>query len=214
MKRTLAGASLLLLALAVRAEAPTPAHVQALCTGAESPAHCGRLIEAEQMKALPDLAARDGDKLTIKLFPSGTRVLVDSIERQNERSYALWDYWSPVNAVVLLLSSGDDLSYAILQRATGQLTTLPAEPVLAPDRQRLVVADFCARGCTNELTVWRLSRDGARKELAFKPPAGAWTDVVAGWKDADVVTVQFTPPGATESRTVERKLAAGDWQRP
>ena len=33
----------------------------------------------------------------------------------------------------------------MLQRAVGQYTALPAEPVLSPDRQRVVVADFCER---------------------------------------------------------------------
>jgi len=211
--RIAAGACLLLCAAFARAEAPTPERVAELCARVEGPAHCGRMVEAEQLKALPDLAKRDGDTLTIKLFPSGTRLLVDTLATQNERSYALWDYWSPVNSVVLFVSSGDDLSYAILQRATGQLTTLPAEPILAPDRQRLVVADFCTRNCENELSVWRLSRDGVRKELSYKPTT-KWGDVTAKWKDADTLTVEFTPPGASEARTVDRKLSASDWQRP
>lgn len=211
--RAAAGACLLLLALCARGEAPTPERVLEICARVESPAHCGRLVEAEQLKALPDLARRDGDTLAVKLFPSGTRLFVDSIASRNERSYALWDYWSPVNAVVLFVSSGDDLSYAVLQRATGQLTTLPAEPVLAPDRQRLAVADFCSRNCTNELSVWRVTRDGVRKELAYRPPS-PWSDVTARWKDGETLAVEFTAAGASEARTVVRKLAAPDWQRP
>lgn len=210
--RALAGVLLVATSLGARAEPLKPERVQELCAGADGPAHCGRLIEAEQLKALPDLAKRDGDTLTVKLFPSGTRLFVDSSAAgQGEKSYAVWDYWSPVNAVVLFVTAGDELSYAVLQRATGQLTVLPAEPVLAPDRQRIVVADFCGN-CTNELAVWRVSRDGLRKELVYRPPA-TWSDVTAAWKDPETLELRYALPGASETR-VERKLSAGDWKRP
>lgn len=183
-----------------------------LCANVEGPAHCARAIEAEQLKTLPDLAKRDGDTLTVRLFPSGTRLLVDTLTASNERSYALWDYWSPINAVVLFVASGEDVSYAVLQRANGQLTALPAEPVLAPDRQRVAVADFCSRKCTNEVTVWRVSRDGVSKEMSWKPPAD-WGDVTVAWKDPDTVVVQYDPAGGGDRKSVDRKLAAGDWKR-
>ena len=211
LMRVAAGA-MAVVATVAHAEAPTPERVLEICARVESPAHCGRLVEAEQLKALPNLATRNGDTLTVTMFPSGTRLLVDSLASRNEKSYALWDYWSPVNAVVLFVTSGDELSYAILQRGNGQMTTLPAEPVLAPDRQRLAVADFCSRNCTNELSVWRVSRDGVIKELVYRPSA-PWTDVTATWKDAETLSVQFTPEGGAESRT-ERKLSAPDWKRP
>ena len=183
-----------------------------LCNNVEGPAHCARIVEAEQLKQLPDLAKRDGDTLTIKLFPSGSRVLADTLAADNEKSYALWDYWSPVNAAVLFVASGEDVGYAVLQRTTGQLTALPAEPLLAPDRQRLAVADFCSRNCTNEVSVWRISRDGVRKELTWKPPAD-WGDVTVAWKDGETLVLQYDPPSG-ERKTVERKLAAADWKRP
>jgi hypothetical protein len=210
--RTSIAAALIAAVLPAHAEAPTPERVLDLCARVESPAHCGRLIEAEQLKALPNLARRDGDTLTVTLFPSGTRVFVDAIAASNERSYALWDYWNSANAIVLFVTSGDDLSYAVLQRTTGDLTTLPAEPILAPDRQHLAVADFCSRNCTNELTVWRVERGSIRKELGYKPPV-AWSDVTVTWKDGETLALQYTPPGASDARTLERKLSAADWKK-
>ncbi len=210
--RTSLAVLLLLLAAAVQAAPISRERMMELCASVEGPAHCARIIEAEQLKQLPDLAKRDGDTLTIKLFPSGTRVLADTLAANNEKSYALWDYWSPVNTAVLFVAAGEDVSYAVLQRTTGQLTALPAEPLLAPDRQRLAVADFCSRNCTNEVSVWRISRDGVRKELTYKPPAD-WSDVTVAWKDGDTLLLQYDPP-AGERKTVERKLAAGDWKRP
>jgi len=210
--RLLAGAGLAIVAVALRAEPPTPARVLEICARVESPAHCGRLVEAEQLKTLPSLAARDGDTLKVTLFPSGVRAFVDSLATRNETSYALWDYWSPVNAVVLFVTAGDDINFAILQRATGNVTTLPAEPILAPDRQRIAVADFCSKNCTNEVSVWRVTREGVKKELGYRPSA-AWSDVTVTWKDPETLSVQFTPPGATDARTQDRKLSAADWQR-
>lgn len=205
-------AGLWLIASAAHADPISRERMMELCANVEGPAHCARIVEGEQLKSLPDLAKREGDTLTVRLFPSGTRLLVDSLAANNERSYALWDYWSPINAVVLLVAAGDDVSYAVLQRASGQLTTLPAEPVLAPDRQRVAVADFCSRKCTNEVTVWRVTRDGVRKELAYKPPAD-WSDVTVAWKDGDTLVLQYDPAGGGDRKSVERKLAAGDWKR-
>jgi len=207
-------AAVLLAGAAMHAPAAplTPERVMALCAEVESPGHCGRKIEAEQLKSLPSLAVRDGDTLKVSLFPSGSKELVDAIAGANARSYALWDYWSNANAVVLFIADGERLSYGVLQRANGQLTTVPAEPVLSPDRQNLAVADFCTAGCTNQITVWRVARDGIRKVAAWSPPV-TWSDVTVNWKDAETLAVQYTPTGEVTGRTVNRALNAPDWQR-
>jgi len=195
------------------AAAPTPERVLELCAQVDGPAHCGRLVEAEQLKGLPNLATRDGDRLKVTLFPSGTREFVDVYTFGSARSYAVWDYWSPVNAVVLFITEGERIGYAVLQRATNQYTVLPSEPVLAPNRQYLAVADFCDKGCDNEITVWRVARDGLRKALAWKPVA-AWTDVTLKWNDAaDALTIQYTQGSEDKPRTQDRKLDAPDWRR-
>ncbi|MEO8751726.1 MAG: hypothetical protein ABI624_03515, partial [Casimicrobiaceae bacterium] len=64
-----AGLCASLFAAALMAMPPTPERVLALCAQVEGPAHCGRLVEAEQLKALPNLAVRDGDTLRVTLFP-------------------------------------------------------------------------------------------------------------------------------------------------
>lgn len=198
---------------AAPAAAPLPQErVLELCAGVEGITHCGRRIEAEQLKALPDLAVRDGDTLRVKLFPSGTRDFVDTATAGSDRGYALWDYWSPINAVVLFVTSGDDISYAVLQRATNALTVLPAEPVLAPDRQRVAVADFCPARCANEITLWRVTREGLRKEAAMKPAAG-WADVTVAWKEGETLSIQYTLPGAAKPRIEDRVLTDRAWQR-
>ena len=61
-------------------------------------------------------------------------------------------------------TDGDDVSFTVLQRATGRRVELPADPKLSQDRARLVTADFCATRCVDELAVWRVTREGIRKE--------------------------------------------------
>ena len=211
MPRSLAGALAALALAAAHAAPPTPERVMELCNNVESPAHCGRMVEAEQLKALPNLAVRNGDTLRISMYPSGSRDFVDSLAANAEKAYSLWDYWSPINAVVLFVASGETISYAVLQRATGTLTSVPAEPILAQDRQRVAVADFCPKQCANELSVWRVTRDGLVRELTYKP-AAPWADVTVAWKDPDTLAVTYTAPDAAP-RTVERKLTAPDWRK-
>lgn len=210
--RLIAGAALFAVAIAGRATPPTPERIMELCGQVEGPAHCGRLVEAEQLKSLPSLAVRDGDTLRVSLFPSGTRNFVDTLASGNETSYAVWDYWSPINAVVLFVVTNDTIGYAVLQRASGAYTALAAEPLLAPDRQHVVVADVCAKDCANEIVVLKVAREGLQRELLWKPPAG-WSDVTAAWKNPDTVTIQYTA-GGEPPRTIERKLTAADWRRP
>jgi hypothetical protein len=211
MPRLLAGALAALALAAAHAAPPTPERVMELCNNVESPAHCGRMVEAEQLKALPNLAVRNGDTLRISMYPSGSRDFIDSLAANAEKAYSLWDYWSPINAVVLFVASGETISYAVLQRATGTLTSVPAEPILAQDRQRVAVADFCPKQCANELSVWRVTRDGLVRELTYKP-AAPWADVTVSWKDPDTLAVTYTVPDAPP-RTVERKLTAPDWRK-
>ncbi|MGI8894183.1 MAG: hypothetical protein ACR2HE_00760 [Casimicrobiaceae bacterium] len=188
-----------------------PARVVELCANADGQAHCGRLIEAEQLKALPNLAVRDGDALRVSLFPAGVREFVDVDTIRGSQTYSLWDYWGPINAVVLFTTNLDRTGYAVLQRATGQLTALPAEPVLAPDRQRLAIADFCAKDCENDITVWRVTREGVRGESAWKPRE-TWTDVTVYWKDAATLAIEHTLSDG-KTLTLERRLADPGWSK-
>jgi hypothetical protein len=190
----------------------SPDELAGVCAQAEGTAHCGRLVEAVQLKRLPNLAIREGATLKVSLFPSGIQVFADSESLTGGRTYSLWDFLSEINAVVLYTTEGDDAGFVLLQRATGRRVDLPADPKLAPDRARLVTADFCAARCSNELSVWRVSRDGVRKELAFKP-APPWKDATASWVDADTVAVEYTATGAGSALRLERRLSAPDWVR-
>jgi hypothetical protein len=74
----------------------------------------------------------------------------------------------------------------------------------------LVTADVCETRCSNEIAVWRVTRDGLRKELAWSP-GPAWTDAVAKWKDAETLSFDYVGPGGPG--TAERKLGDPSWKR-
>jgi len=198
-------------AIEVAAAPLASTRVAELCANADGQAHCGQLIEAEQLKVLPNLAVRDGDTLRVLLFPTGIRELVDVDTIRGSQTYSLWDYWGAVNAVVLFTTNFDRTGYAVLQRATGQLTALPSEPVLSPDRQRLAIADFCAKDCENDISVWRITREGVRRESGWKPRE-SWSDVTVVWKDGATLAIEHTLSDG-KTQTVERRLADPGWAR-
>lgn len=190
----------------------TRAEIGETCTGAEDAGHCGRLLETLQLARLPSLASREGNALTVSLFPSGSTTFTDDDDPVNGRSYSLWDYLDGINSAVLYVTAGDNASFVLLQRTTGRRVDLPAEPRLSPDRLHFAVADVCAQHCANEIAVWRVTRDGFRKELRWKVGA-AWSDAGAMWRDADTLAIEFNVDPSGASTTIERKLADPAWTR-
>jgi hypothetical protein len=199
--------SLPLVALAVPL---SPAEIEQLCSNADDEAQCGRLIEEVQLKRLPGLAQRKGNVLLVSLYPAGTATFTDSDDSAGGRAYSLWDSIDPMNAVVLYTTQGDTTTFTVLQRTNGRQVELPSEPVASPDRQHLATADFCASRCVNELAVWRVTRDGIRKELAWSPKE-AWSTASATWKDADTLLIEYTVD--EQERTLQRKLSDPSWNR-
>ena len=188
------------------------ADIAKLCGDAEGLMHCGRLVEAEQLKHLPGLAVRDGATLRVSLFPSGAATFTDVESASGSTSYALWDHLSPIDATVVFTTRDDAASFVLLQRASGRQTTLPAQPVLAPDRQRIATADFCEARCENRLVVWRVTRDAVVRELEWQPQE-AWADAGVQWKDAGTLAVEFTPAGGSDVKRLERRLTDAGWTR-
>jgi hypothetical protein len=203
----------LLLAVAAGAVPLTAEELAKLCTGADDASHCGRLVEGVQLKRLPNLAVRDKSALRVSLYPSGTSTFTDTETLTGGRSYSLWDFFSEINAVVLYVTDDDEATFLLLQRTNGRQVTLPADPKLSPDRARLVTADFCEQRCSNEVALWRVTRDGVRKESSWRPPE-AWLDGVASWADAETVVIDFTPAGGQKPSRLSRRLDDRDWIRP
>jgi hypothetical protein len=199
------------LSLPANTAPPTRDEIATWCAEAEDTAHCGRLIEAQQMKRLPGLATRDGATLRVTLFPSGSTAFTDVEDIHGGTVYNLWDNWSEINAVVVSVTRNDRTTYVVLLRSGGHTFELPAEPVLAPDRRHLATADFCAKDCSNEVAVWRVSRDGIARDSTWTP-APTWSDAAIAWKDPDTLAIDYTPMGAADSRTLTRRLGDATWR--
>ena len=184
--------------------------ISEICARADDPGQCARLVEGVQLKRLPNLARREGNTLTVSLYPSGSATFTDGDDPVSGRAYSLWDYLDGINAVLLYTTLGDATTFTLLQRTNNRRVELPTEPQLAPDRAHLVTADICQARCSNEVAVWRVTREGVRKELAWSPGA-AWTDAVAQWKGA--ATLRFDYVGANGPGTAEKKLDDPAWRR-
>ena len=205
-------AAFALAAAPAAAAPPSPEELGRICANAEDSAHCGRLVEEVQLKRLPNLAVRDGAALRVSLYPSGTAILADTEALNGGRSYSLWDYISELNAVVLYTTDGDDVSFTVLQRASGRRTELPSDPKVSPDRAHIVTADFCEKRCVNELAVWRVTRDAIQKALTWKPRE-AWDDAVANWKTPQTVVIDYSVAGSDKRSIIERRLDDPSWVR-
>lgn len=210
MRRAITVWSLALGATCAWAAPLTPEEVTKLCTDADGASHCGRLVEAVQIKRLPGLVTRDGNDLKLSLFPSGSVTFTDVDAPSGGRSYALWDFFSPINAAVLWTTRDDVTGFLLVQRAGGRQTSLPAEPVLAPDRQRLATADVCGGACSNRITVWRVTKEGVTAEMSWTPPQ-TWSDATVRWKDERTLVLTYKTDDAGETRTLERKLGDPGW---
>lgn len=190
----------------------SPDELAVACAQTDGPAHCARKIEEIQLKRLPNLATRDGNTLKVSLYPTGTTVFTDTEALNGGKTFALWDFVSEINTVVLFATDGGNASFIALQRTNGRRIDLPAEPKVSPDRMHLATADFCASNCVNELAIWRVSKDGVQKELWWKP-AQAWDDAGVTWKDPGTVVVEYTAAGGAPAATLERRLTDASWRR-
>ena len=199
-----------LFSAAVHAVPPTPEELTKLCREAEGTAHCARLVEDRQLQRLPNLARREGSMLKVSLYPSGVSTYADTEALHGGRTYSLWDYLGEINAVILLVTDGDNVMFLLLQRTTGRDSELPSEPKLSPDRSRLVTADFCEERCSNELAVWRVTRDGTRKEVSWKPRR-AWSDANATWTSPTSIAIDYAVVGGDTRSRLERRLTDSDW---
>lgn len=201
--------------LLARAAGSTPLthqEITAACHDAEGLSHCGQRVESIQMKRLPDVAIRDGDALHVLLQGSGRTTFTDVRATDGGRSYHLWDYLEEIATVVLYVTRGDDASFLLVQRAGGRTVAIPAEPHLAPDRARIVTADFCETRCLNEIGIWRVTGDTLRKEASWTP-SERWSDASARWVDAETLRIEFTRLGESTPRSLERRLDQPGWVR-
>jgi hypothetical protein len=198
--------------LAALAAPLSNAEIAELCAQAEDASHCGRLVEAAQLKRLPGLARREREQLLVTLFPQGTATFTDSDDPVKGRSYSLWDYLDGINAVLLYTTAGEKTTFTLLQRSTNRRYELPTEPQLSPDRQRLVTADVCGPRCTHEVAVWQVTREGIRKELSWSPDPD-WIDASAKWKDDQTLVIEYSVGEAAAPGSLERKLRDPSWKR-
>lgn len=194
------GWALALLALAPTvAQAAPPSHQAILkaCDEAENAAQCERLLEAEQIKQFPAVAAREDRVLRLKARAGAAPIeLRDAGNPDDEtgaayRAHAFWDYWPQKRSAVVSVTTQAGDYYLVVELDRGTQTRVPAEPLLAPDGQRFLVADLCEKQCANLIQIWRFDRDRLVRERTFKP-AEKWYEADVAWRDASTIAIEYS----------------------
>ena len=125
---------------------PTPQELAEWCANAEDASHCGRLVEAQQLKRLPGLATRDGDE------PEGHAVSQrhDDVRRCRGPAWRQVVQLSgttldPINACVLYTTEGDaPVSCCFSARGSPHRAAVRADACArsAADRDRRFLRDI------------------------------------------------------------------------
>lgn len=192
-------------ALALVAIAPTvvqaapPSHQAILkaCDEAENAAQCERLLEAEQIKQFPAVAAREGRVLRLKARVAAAPIELRDAGNPNDetgaayRAHAFWDYWPQRKSAVVSVTTPAGDYFLVVDLDRGTQTRVPAEPLLAPDSQRFLVADLCEKRCANLIQIWRFDRDRLVRERTFKP-AEKWYEADVAWRDASTIAIEYS----------------------
>lgn len=198
-RQALRGALAMLALLSAVAAAAPPSNQAILkaCDDADNAAHCERLLETEQIRQFPAVAARAGRVLRLN-----TRAGTPPVELRDEgdpddetgkayRAHAFWDYWVPRKTAVVSVTTHAGEYYLVIDLDRGTQIRVAAEPLLAPDGRRFVVADLCDKQCANLIQVWRFEGERVVRERSFKPPA-KWYEADVAWRDATTLAIEYS----------------------
>jgi len=196
----------------------TDQEIAALCRDADGTAHCGKLIEHAVLDRHPGVASRVGGVLRINLARGREIDLADGGKASpGGLDYSLWDVLDAPGYAVVWAQEADASRYLLVDREDGHIYKLPGEPMLAPDRSYFACADFCARGCVNELSLWKVEPHGLRRSATYRP-AERWVDAGVRWQNRDTllldVQVESDPAherGGGPRRELEVKLNDSRW---
>jgi hypothetical protein len=218
-RRLLALALVCLAVLPLSAAALSDQEIKDICADSEDPPQCGKFIERVQLKRHPGIGVRSGDALEIHLRQGDPAIFTDvDAGPQGNRDYSLWDVFNVTDYVVVWLQEDEASRYLLINRRSGLIDEMPGEPVLAPDRRNIASADFCVKGCANELSLWQVQRNRLQKLSVYKP-AERWIDAGVKWiaKDALLLDVEVDLTGSNKlfrsaRRTLTIKLDDPGWK--
>ncbi|TAG24838.1 MAG: hypothetical protein EAZ37_14975 [Burkholderiales bacterium] len=178
---------------------PTNDQFTRLCANTADPADCGKRVEAQQLKqpSAASIVRRDGKLLAITV-PGEPPFIFEDIDSEAGPNVSFYSYSAPADAIVLYRSRGDKIEFVLIHRATASVTEIPNEPKFNSDGRYFVTADFCAEGCENRLSVWRMERRGPVRERVFAPRI-AWSDADASWGSPRRLVVDITEGGRSSS---------------
>lgn len=194
--------------------APTQEQFAKLCANTADPADCGKKIEALQIGKASAIVKRSGNLLAVTVPGEPPFIFEDKVGEAGP-NLSFFSYHAASDAVVLYRAQADKLDFVLVQRGASSsggsggsggivasTTELPNEPFFNNDGRYFVIADFCADGCENRLSVWRFERRGPARERVFSPRT-PWTDAGVSWGAPRRLIVDYTESGKNASLNLE-----------
>ena len=163
--------------------------------------------------AMAGVVKRSGNLLAVTV-PGEPPFIFEDKSGEAGPNVSFFSYHAVSDAVVLYRAQADKLDFVLVQRGTpgvsgngsggmtASTTELPNEPFFNSDGRYFVIADFCAEGCENRLSVWRFERRGPARERVFSPRT-PWTDAGVSWGAPRRLIVDYTEGGKKGSTNLE-----------
>lgn len=158
---------------------------------------------------------REGRSLRILPASGSTVILEDCIDCGPEKDveHFLVERFSKPDGVLIYrqLYEGDDFLWIT---ARGESHTLPAYPVLSPDRTHLLVVSASEAFNWNGLEVWEFTTSGLQRVFQYEPETSEIYQFLS-WSEPRSVQLRFSgyEDEAPVCRAVELRQEKGLWKR-
>jgi hypothetical protein len=165
--------------------------------------------EATKLKSTARRVTRQQTKLTIKTQQRSV-VFQDICDRYQEQSttYTLKSYYSDINYFLVYKSAYEEYEYTLINGKTGEQTTLWAEPVFAPNRQRFTTMAIDELNGNTSAYIYRIDPTGVKVE--YQDLRKKWWPLNPKWLNNS--TIEFTHQPNTKPTIVKLHRLGRTWR--
>jgi hypothetical protein len=156
--------------------------------------------EATKLKSTDRKVTRQQTKLIIKTQRRSV-VFQDICDRYQEQSttYTLKSYYPDINYFLVYKSAYEEYEYTLINGKTGEQTTLWAEPVFAPNRQRFTTMAIDELNGNTSAYIYRIDPTGVKVE--YQDLRKKWWPLNPKWLNNS--TIEFTHQPNTKPTIVK-----------
>lgn len=162
---------------------------------------------------LPMLDGRVVELVDVKPDPKMKNV--DSVV-----AYTFVRHIKDIDYFLILKTYYEGFGHLLVNRATGAMSNIDAEPEFSPKNTRFVTVSLCDAYCTQGIKIWRLTKENIKEEVWFHPsefvPGESWGRAGIQW--VDEVTLRIKSDNVrrcdkdVEGMTYTLKLTPTGWK--